>query len=273
MFRNLIIGDDVEGKARSPLIWNAFYEKNSLNESLIPKNISKQGLELELHRFLSDPFCKVLVIAKPYKTLVLEFFPKEMLESQEKRDLSSVNLAFKRNEKIQLYSTDGYGFLRSLESDKFAIPEITTILGYGATSKSIIDQILYERVDTQIEVYTRKPVAIPSKIHKEIRFLGWESLTRELKTKKFLVNATTVGNSSDKHSSVLSPQQIKLLNASAYVKDVNYLRDEVSQLERLCKNANIDYTDGLKMNFYQAVSALTKVYPTHSLDFDFNSVV
>ena len=273
MFRNLIIGDDVEGKARSPLIWNAFYKKNGLNESLIPKNISEQDLELELDCFLSDPFCKVLVIAKPYKSLVLELISQEVLESQERKNLSSANLAFKLNGKVYLHSTDGYGFLRSLDNDKFVIPEITTILGYGATSKSIIDQILYEKIDTEIEVYTRRPVVSPSAAHEEIKFAIWDSLHKELKTKKFIVNATTVGNSSDKHSSVLSVQQIKLLNTSAYVKDVNYLRNEVSQLERLCKNANINYTDGLKMNFYQAISALTKVYPTHSLDFDFNSVV
>lgn len=273
MFRNLIIGDDVEGKARSPLIWNAFYKKNGMNESLIPKNVSEQDLQLELQRFLSDPFCKVLVIAKPYKSLVLELISQELLESQERKNLSSANLAFKQNGKVHLHSTDGYGFLRSLESDKFAIPEITTILGYGATSKSIIDQILYEKIDTEIEVYTRRPVVSPSKSHEEIKFATWRSLLKELRAKRFIVNATTVGNSSDKHSSIFSLSEVESLNSSAFVKDVNYLRDEESQLGRLCKNANIGYSDGLEMNFQQAVSALTIVYPMHSIDFEFHSVI
>ncbi len=272
MFTNLIIGDDVEGKARSPLIWNTFYEKNAINEKFISKNVIPTEINGVIKDFLSNPLIKALVIAKPYKSLIGELISREVPVKGGERELSSVNLVYKEDGKVHLGSTDGFGFLRSLESDGFVLPEVTTVLGYGATSKSIIDQIIIEGVDTHIEVYTRTSIVSPSRAHKEISFLPWQKLQNNLGKKTLIVNTTTVGNSSDLNSSILSAADIASLDSSAHIKDVNYTIGTENQLGRSCRALNIQYSDGLTMNFYQAVKALSLVYPMHSAHFDFSSI-
>jgi shikimate dehydrogenase len=273
VFTNFIIGDDVEGKARSPLIWNTFYEKNAINEKLISKNVAPSEMIGVVKEFIANPLSKVLVIAKPYKSLIGEFIAREVSVNVSERGLSSVNLVYKEDGKVQLCSTDGFGFLKSLESDGFVLPEVTTVLGYGATSKSIIDEILRERISTTIEVYTRNPTPIISSAHKKIRFLPWSKLQGNLGNKTLIVNTTTVGNSSDLDSSILSQTDIASLIPSAQIRDVNYTIGAENQLARSCRAANIQYSDGLTMNFYQAVKALSLVYPLFSAQFDFSSIL
>jgi shikimate 5-dehydrogenase len=91
--------------------------------------------------------------------------------------------------------------------------------------------------------------------------------------KTLIVNTTTVGNSSDLGSSILSQTDIALLIPSAHIKDVNYTLGAESQLAKFCRSAKIQYSDGLTMNFHQAVLALSLVYPIHSAEFDFSSIL
>ena len=251
-----IIGHQVEERARSPLIWNHLYKLLKIESEMKKLNLNEDKLQEEITEFIQNPEYRSILLAAPLKGLAARVLNE--LGQNVFGDLESINLIYKTQNVIRATSTDGFGAMAAMgisnSSNRFLI------LGYGATSKSIINAIQLSNKDSIVKVATRRPT-IGNSQNIPIEFIAYEDLPNHLSVTDVIINATTLGNADNLLSSPVGPDLFANAPKSIKLMDVNYNQMGTTTFLENGKNHGLDGIDGRPMNLYQALYAFKLTNP------------
>lgn len=185
----------------SPIIHNNAFKKLGLNYAYLSFEVNKDNLK-DAVKSIKTLKMRGVNLSMPNKKEVIQYLD----EISETAKLSqSVNTIVNDNGILKGYSTDGKGFLKSLEEEEiFVKNKNITILGTGGASISIISQAVFEGVEN-IFVFKRdknwgeqKKILdnISDKTNCKIELYSLEDkniLKRKIEESILLINATNVG--------------------------------------------------------------------------------
>ena len=249
MKRAVIIGKDVSKGARSPILWNAAFKALGIDAEMTTVDIEHESDAVE---FLDSETSKTDFIggavAAPLKEVVANYFAEDSGSFIEPK-----NCFFNSNGRFTAANTDTLALLESISSSKkdSDIQRIC-ILGTGGVSKSLCYQLSEQNKNFDVDVYGRNREI--SKLFNDfgMNFKDYESLDVNLENYNVLINCTSIGKDGNEEDSILTSNQLALLNEQVLLFDVNYINSP-SKLLRDASILNIKNIDGSRMNLMQAV--------------------
>lgn len=181
------------------------------------------------------------------------------------RIIGAVNTIVNDNGVFKGYSTDGIGFMQSVQkAGKEIKGEKMTLLGAGGASASILVQAALDGV-AEISVFSRKGKFYEraERIISELRemtkcsfqlndFSDTALLKRETHDSTILVNGTSVGMAPDLDGCIIADDDI--FHKDLYVYDVIYNPRETMMLKR-ARMSGCQTQNGLDMLLYQGAAA------------------
>ena len=237
-------------KPRSIFVWNSFFKKKKINSKMLPIEISKKKFKKKITKLIADKNFLASAVTMPYKIKIKKYVNKFDISSK----LSgSSNLIVKKNNKISAYNTDIYGFLDAV--GKNIKLNNVIIIGLGGSGLAIFNYISKK--------FKNKKLIIISKKNKKNTFKAKFIKTlnsNDLDTKKsyLIINCTPLGSNLKNElqkKTPLSDQILKKINKSSFVFDLVY-KPKKTKLYYQCKRHKIKYSNGIKMNTFQAVKAI-----------------
>ncbi len=252
-----IVGHQVEERSRSPLIWNHLYKHLEIESEMKRLNLNESELKQEISEFIRNPEYRSVLLAAPLKGLAVSILKE--LGQNIIGDLDSINLIYKTENEIRATSTDGFGAMASL--GVFNTPNQFLILGYGGTSKSIINAIQISNKDSSVKVATRRPKVTKS-IVSPVEFINYEDLPKHLSITNIIINATTLGNLDNLLLSPVGPEIFAKAPKSIKLMDVNYNNTGTTVFLEYGKSYGLFGIDGRSMNLYQALYAFKLANPS-----------
>jgi shikimate dehydrogenase len=233
----------------SPVIFNATFEKLSLNRTYVPFEVSRDSLKraVEAARTLGfDGFN----VTMPHKTAVLEML--DGLDENAKK-IGSVNTVARTKSGLVGYNTDGEGAVRALRSYGFEpTNKRILVLGAGGAAQALVHRFSTE--NNTIKILNRtldkaRELADNATGPGRISYgkLSKNSLERCLQDTDVLVNATPI-----RTSTLISQLKIPLnrVKDTAWVFDLAYDKPSepiparlgtISPLEMLVHQAALSY--------------------------------
>ena len=233
----------------SPVIFNATFEKLSLNRTYVPFEVSKDKLKdaVEAARTLEfDGFN----VTMPHKTTILEMLDR-LDETAEKT--GSVNTVARTKSGLVGYNTDGEGAVRALRSYGFEPNnKRILVLGAGGAAKALVHRL--SRDNNEIKILNRtlgkaRQLADNASAPGRISYgeLDKNTLENSLHDTDLLVNSTPI-----RTSALVSQLKIPLnkLKDTDWVFDLAYDksgepipagRGTISPLEMLVHQAALSY--------------------------------
>ena len=240
-------------KPRSVKIWKNFFKKKKIKCKMTAKEVHPKKLSDSLKKFKSDDEFLATAVTMPFKEKVLKYISYGNSTSKHAK---SVNLILKKNNTLIGYNTDVVGALESVKKIK---KKYIMIYGIGGTGKSILRvfQNRFKKSDFHI---------ISSKKHSEFKKYKNINISKKIKNEDLqkvdlFINCSPLGSNLNKiymSKSPLLKNQIRLLKKSCVVFDIVY-SPKLTILGKHCKEGNIRFMNGLKMNTIQAIYALEKV--------------
>ncbi len=253
-----LIGKNIENSL-SPFIYNQIIYKHSLNFCYLPFKITDADLG-EAIQGIRALNIKGVNITIPYKEKVIEFID-ELEESAQK--IGAVNTIVNYKGVLVGYNTDVTGFKKSLqEAGKFTAKEKkAVVLGAGGAARAIIYSLLEERAE-EVCIFNRT-LGKAEKIKQDFSLffpkssisvlpLVEESLRGKIKEAHLLVNATSVGMTSQAENTPLLDE--KLLHPNLLVYDVIYRPAKTFFLKQ-AERAGARIINGLPMLVYQGIGS------------------
>ena len=238
-----VIGNPVK-HSLSPLIHNTLYKKYG-----IPGKYTY--IELEQDEIAS--FCKEAKselcgfnVTMPFKNAIREFLDED-------HGKLSVNTVLNKNGVLRGYSTDEFGFHRSL-STKDTLCSFDSIkvviIGAGSVAKSLALYIRDNNGDVTIQ---NRTFIKAESVAKELNIKCAELFdNRSIKECDLLINATPLGMIGQKEFDDYS--FLNSINKDALVYDLNYSIDKTG-LEEQAECRGLRSMNGLKMLIWQAFKA------------------
>ncbi|TMH96339.1 shikimate dehydrogenase [Candidatus Bathyarchaeota archaeon] len=233
----------------SPVIFNATFEKLSLNRTYVPFDVSKENLKraIEAARTLEfDGFN----VTMPHKIAIVEML--DGLDMNAKKS-GSVNTVVRTESGLVGYNTDGEGAVRAMRSYGFEPSnKRILVLGAGGAAHALVHRFSTE--NNTIKILNRtldkaqeleENATRPARISYEQ--LTKNSLEKSLQDTDLLVNATPI-----RTSTLVSQLKIPLnrVKDSAWIFDLAYDkpsepipagRGAISPLEMLVHQAALSY--------------------------------
>lgn len=245
-----IIGHQVEERARSPLIWNYLFNALNIDGVMQRQNVEQGELSAEISNFLNTPDYQSILLAAPLKESAVRILSHHGINIS--GNLQSINLIFKTNDGVCATSTDGHGALASI--GKLREKSTYLILGYGGTSKSIVNALIDSRDFSRILIATRK-----SNLRKieemSIQFLDYNEIHKYVGGADVIINATTLGNSDNLDKSPFHQEIFSQVRIQTKLLDVNYNETGSTPFLSYAKEFGINGIDGKLMNLMQAIYA------------------
>jgi shikimate dehydrogenase len=259
-----IIGENPSNGARSPKLWNAAFNKNGLNYSMVPLDVTRDKIiDLLINLSQDDDFIGG-AIAVPYKEVVAEWLGENI--TSEAKKIGAVNCLYRdANGKLQGTNTDGEASLITFKN-KFKSLESKSvmILGAGGAGKAVASYFSTSANSTIIISRSEEEKKYADKIN--VKWGNWSQINDIIDTIDVVVNCTSVGFGDQEMQSPLSEKQIENLKKSTIVFDIIYQPLKTKLLE-IADNNGISIFNGLAMNLEQAVLAYQyAVKSNNSLD-------
>jgi len=259
-----IIGENPSNGARSPKLWNAVFDKNGLNYSMVPLDVTRDKIiDLLINLSQDDDFIGG-AIAVPYKELVAEWLGENI--TSEAKKIGAVNCLYRdANGKLQGTNTDGEASLITFKN-KFESLESKSvmILGVGGAGKAVASYFATSASSTIIISRSKEGRKYADKIN--VKWGNWSQINDIIDTIDVVINCTSVGFGDQEMQSPLSEEHIENLKKSTIVFDIIYQPLKTKLLE-IADNNGISIFNGLEMNLEQAVLAYQySVKSNNSLD-------
>ena len=233
----------------SPVIFNATFEKLSLNRAYIPFNVSKDKLKLAVEAARTLGF-DGFNVTMPHKTAILEML--DGLDENAKKS-GSVNTVVGTKNGLVGYNTDGEGAVRALRSYDFEpTNKRIVMLGAGGAAQALVRRFSTE--NNTIKILNRtlaKARDLVDNTTGAVRIsyaeLTKDNLKNSLRDTDLLVNATPI-RTSTLASQLMIP--LKRLKDVEWVFDLAYDnpaepvhlgRGTISPLEMLVHQAALAY--------------------------------
>ena len=239
---SVILGVNVSRSARSPKVWNEWYEKSKSSVRMKPIDVnSDYEFEQIINKLKNDKYCLGGAVAVPFKGLMAE-----ILKSPD----GAINCFYRdKNEVFIGTNTD------ALAGEKLILDNINEkdhilFIGNGHTGSAILKRSSIEQ-HKSIVVYARTlktDLKIKQKKIYEINDLV------KVYERMVLFNATSVGGPMAINKELISENSFKRLISYGLYKviDINNAQAEKSHLEKLCSNYDICFINGNQMNEHQA---------------------
>ena len=235
-----VIGNPVK-HSLSPLIHNSLYKKYDIPGKYTSIELTQEDLKLFCSKSISD--LRGFNVTMPFKNDIREFLDKD-------NGSLSVNTVINDNGMLIGYSTDEFGFHRSLSEDdslySFDGKKIV-LIGAGSVSRSIALYIKNHggTVTIQNRTYDKAKSAAKEMNISFSRLFDTDCISEC----DMLINATPLGMIGQKEFDDYS--FLDCMKKDALVYDLNYSKDYTG-LEKQAAIRNIRAMNGLKMLIWQA---------------------
>lgn len=250
-----IIGTNPSNGAKSPILWNRVYKKQSKKTKMLcldvePKNFVKLLRLLEKNNsFIGG------AITNPYKEKICSFLNKNIENNA--KNIGSVNCIYRKNQKLFGTNTDGEGAIYSLKKLGQLKNKKFLIIGTGGTALTISAYL-------QKFLKNRKDLTITGRNQKKLNFFGKKFQSKLIKLKNlnnqiadydFIINCTDVGTI-NKNYSIIDEKLFKIMKTGVKIFDVIY-NPKKTPLLKLASKYKMRNKNGIDMNFQQAVFAFS----------------
>jgi len=230
----------------SPAIHNRQIEKFNINSCYLPFRIEPNQLKETFLGFRSIENMLGLNITIPYKEKVISLID-ELDEGA--KIINSVNTVKFKDGQLKGYSTDGPGFLASLNDYNISLDnKKIIILGSGGASRAITAEIVkYNIAGIIIGNRDKSKETYFENISKDIDFLNYKEITiNKVKDADIIINCTPVGRS---YGDVL-PIDLSSMKDGRCFYDLNY--DSKLSFYNTAEDKNITVINGKSMLEHQA---------------------
>ncbi|HEY9040273.1 MAG TPA: shikimate dehydrogenase [Roseovarius sp.] len=244
-----VIGSPV-AHSKSPRIHHHWLRTMGLPGHYIPMDVSADNLSEVLRALPKAGFVGVNITI-PHKEKVLDLV--DLVTDRATLIGAANTLIFRKDGKIHADNTDGYGFIKNLESapcgwDAAAGP--AAVLGAGGASRAVIAGLLHAGVP-EIMLSNRTRVradALAQEFGKRVRVFDWVQAGNMLEHCATVVNTTSLGMTGQQ------PLRVPLdgLQKGTVVTDIVYSPLRTRLLE-VAEEMGCHTVDGLGMLLHQAV--------------------
>ncbi|MFX0545462.1 shikimate dehydrogenase [Roseovarius sp. S1116L3] len=244
-----VIGTPI-AHSRSPKIHQHWLKTRGIAGYYIPMNVAADNLETVLRTLPKAGFVGVNVTI-PHKEKVLQI--ADLVTDRATLIGAANTLIFRKDGKIHADNTDGYGFIKNLQSapcgwDARSGP--AAVLGAGGASRAVIASLLDAGVP-EILLSNRTRVradALAQEFGKRVRVFDWVQAGNMLDHAATVVNTTSLGMIGN------PPLRVPLdgLQKGAVVTDLVYAPLQTKLLE-VASQMGCHTVDGLGMLLHQAV--------------------
>lgn len=248
-----ILGLNPSNGARSPKLWNAAFNKLSIDCEMIPIDVSEKNL-LELLKVLeADANFIGGAIAAPHKESAANFCEKNL--TTEAKNIGSINCLYRNLDGYLCgTNTDGEGSLRAFEKSFGPISnQKILILGVGGTGRATAAYFVSSAIDSkQVTLISRSDSALNVSVKLNCEGLYWSALDEIISNFDIVINCTSLGSNLFPNLSPLSKSHLAKLKQKTIIYDVVYDPDPTQLLIDSSKYG-LKTLNGLSMNFEQAV--------------------
>ena len=201
-----ILGETPSKGARSPILWNACFEKLNIPSFFYPFDVKPNKLEEVVSSLKEDSNFIGGAIAVPYKDAIIPYL--DIVEDEAEK-IGAVNLIYKKDYKLIGSNTDGLGFVSSIATllnsnlEEFCLGNKAIIFGTGGAAKACAVYLSKSLgKDGKIFIVGRKEDKINSLVDKcrnysQASALSLNEIAKILPTVQILVNATSLGYEND----------------------------------------------------------------------------
>jgi shikimate dehydrogenase len=172
----------------SPLLHRSIFTHLEIPISYQAIEVSSGGLQKFLEREKNfDYFSLTMPLKEEALSLALEIDPLV-------HRIQSANTLIKRDEKWSLYSTDGIGFLKALESSGYREFSSVLVLGAGGTARAVVGALddVSEKISVLGRTSSRSAVLEAAVTKAEFSYLRWSD-TPDFSGYDLIVNTTPAG--------------------------------------------------------------------------------
>lgn len=172
----------------SPLLHRSIFTHLEIPISYQAIEVSSGGLQKFLEREKNfDYFSLTMPLKEEALSLALEIDPLV-------HRIQSANTLIKREEKWSLYSTDGIGFLKALESSGYRKFSSVLVLGAGGTARAVVGALddVAEKISVLGRTSSRSAVLEAAVTKAEFSYLRWSD-TPDFSGYDLIVNTTPAG--------------------------------------------------------------------------------
>ena len=246
----------------SPIMHNASFEKLGLNYAYLSFEIENNSLK-EAVSSIKTLSMRGVNVSMPYKKDIINYL--DTIEENASM-IQSVNTIVNDNGILKGYSTDGYGFIKSLEDENiFLEHKKATILGLGGATYAIILSMCFEGIE-EINIFSRSEKDltiienIKTKYNKKIFIHSLSDkhlLKNSILSSDILVNTTPVGMTKTKENNIISNSLIEdssFFREGLIVYDCIYNPFETKLLS-MAKECGCITINGLGMLIHQGALA------------------
>jgi len=261
-----VIGDPI-AQSLSPQLHNGLFKETGIDALYLPIAVKSEDLQKLVDGFRLMNFGG-FNITKPHKMEIIKVL--DQLDPLAEK-IGAVNTVVYRNGKMVGYNTDGFGFIKSLETKIAKIPKdqlTILILGCGGAVKSVA-MALADWGIKKVIIANRtaeKAAALANLINEswpgKAQAIGMapEALKKAVDEATVVVNGTSLGMAD---SPLQSPLPKELLKKELLVYDMIY-SPPVTQLLKDGKKVGAQTQNGLDMLLYQGLLAFelwTGIFP------------
>ena len=249
-----VIGDPIE-HSLSPAIHNASFKALKLDCVYLAFHVKPSEVKSAINGMRSLGI-RGLNVTMPHKNAVVPCLDEV---DETAKFLDSVNTIFNDKGKLRGFSTDGTGAHRALEENGAKIRgKRLVLLGGGGAAKAIaftltkeVDElVILNRTPTKTKALSK---ALNSIFGKKVTSAGLtpQVICDNLRNADILINATSVGMSSNSSASLVAPEWLK---PELTVMDIVYNPLE-TKLAKDAKAAGARVVSGLEMLIYQGAAS------------------
>lgn len=244
-----VVGSPI-AHSRSPKIHAHWLKTLGITGYYIPMDVSPDNLETVLRTLPKAGFAGVNITI-PHKERVLEIAD---LTTDRATLIGAANtLIFRKDGKIHADNTDGYGFIKNIETSQPGWRSASgpaAVFGAGGAARAVIAALLHAGVP-EIFLSNRTRVradALASDFGKRVRVFDWVQAGNMLDEAKLVVNTTSLGMVGR------PPLRVPLdgLRKEAIVTDLVYAPLKTKLLQT-AEEMGCPTVDGLGMLLHQAV--------------------
>lgn len=231
--------------SRSPLIHNFWLERYKIDGVYIPLPVKDENFEILIRGMMAAGFrgCNVTI---PHKERAFQIC--DVLDANAQHIRSVNTLMFRDDGSIYGTSTDGDGFIASLEAQNVNLEKGSAlILGAGGAARSVVAALVQRNVSVFIANRTYERAVELAKAYDLAQAIKWHEWPKHLENITLLVNATSLGmegaNSCDFDLTHASKDMV--------VSDIVYVPRETPLL-KAARQRGLKTVEGLGMLLHQA---------------------
>lgn len=261
-----IIGATPSRGARSPLLWNAVFQRMCIDAGMIAIDVEAAKLSGLLGALDGNPAFVGGAVTIPYKECVARWLGDRL--SPEAQAIGAVNCIYRAADgRLMGTNTDGEASLAAFQNVYGSVRgKSIFLLGLGGAGKAVAAYFGKAAVDSAgaFHVSSRRRVAEDALLGKGAfgSVVEWSERSAQLPGCDVVINCTSLGFGEQVSETPLTVENLQKLPGHAFVYDIIYQPAQTVLLES-ARKIGLRTLNGEKMNLEQAVLAFDYVLKMH----------